>query len=94
MGCVTREYTQDGFDYLEFLAHYNAGYEGPDRFGGCSGGGLWHIFFEREATGEIIVKEKILSGVIFHQSKLKDDKRIVTCHGRKSVYQQVVGEVP
>jgi len=62
-------------------------------FGGCSGGGLWHILFEKEATGEIVVKEKILSGVVFHQSKRKDDKRIVTCHGRNSVYHKVVGDV-
>ena len=93
VGCVTREYTQDGFDYLEFLADYSMGYEGPDCFGGCSGGGLWHILFEKEATGEIVVKEKILSGVVFHQSKRKDDKRIVTCHGRNSVYHKVVGDV-
>ena len=44
LGCVDREFEQDRFDYLEFLADYNASYEGPNRFGGCSGGGLWHIF--------------------------------------------------
>ena len=94
LGCVTREYTQDGFDYLEFLADYNAHYEGPACFGGCSGGGLWHIFLARNAAGEIIVKEKILSGVAFYESELKHGKRMVKCHGRKSVYQRVSGGMP
>ena len=61
-GDVTREYTRDDFDYLEFLVEYNARYKGPHRFGGCSGGGLWHIILDREETGEIVIKEKILSG--------------------------------
>ena len=94
LGCVTREYIQDGFDYLEFLADYNAHYEGPRRFGGCSGGGLWHLLLEKDAAGEIIIKEKTLSGVAFYESELKHGKRIVKCHGRKSIYQRVSGGMP
>ena len=94
LGCVTREYIQDGFDYLEFLADYNAHYEGPRRFGGCSGGGLWHLLLEKAAAGEIIIKEKTLSGVAFYESELKHGKRIVKCHGRKSIYQRVSGGMP
>ena len=92
LGCVDREFEQDGFDYLEFLADYNASYEGPNRFGGCSGGGLWPIFLARNAVGEIIVTEKILSGVAFYECGLKANKRIVKCHGRKSVYRSVAGK--
>ena len=91
LGCVTREYTQDDFDYLEFQANYKGRYEGPGGFGGCSGGGLWHLLLEKNATGEVIIKEKILSGVAFHESGLNDHKRIVKCHGRKSIYQRVAG---
>ena len=56
--------------------NYNTGYEGPNRFGGCSGGGLWHMHFEETEHGKIVTKESILSGVVFWQSRrTADDTR-------------------
>ena len=89
LGEVNKEYDQGDFDYLEFPVEYKKRYEGPRRFGGCSGGGLWHIQVEREVSGEIVIKEKILSGVAFYETRLSDGKRIIKCHGRKSIYQRV-----
>ncbi len=90
VGGVDKEYERGGFDYLEFVANYNTGYEGPNRFGGCSGGGLWHMRWSRTERGRLIIKDTLLSGVAFYQSDCIDDKRIIRCHGRKSIYQRVI----
>ena len=88
---VNKEYARGGFDYLECVANYNAAYEGPNRFGGCSGGGLWHIHLSKKEHGQIVIKGRpILSGVPFWQSAIVDCKRTIRCHGRKSVYRRVI----
>ena len=92
VGGVNKEYERGGFDYLELPAIHHAGYEGPDSFEACSGGGLWHMQLDKTEDGQR-VKEYLLSGVAFYQSKLVDDKRIVKCHGRKSIYQRVIEAV-
>lgn len=89
MGVVSQEYERDDFDYLEFVAKYNAAYEGPEKFGGCSGGGLWHMPLAIE-HGQTVVKDCVLSGVAFWQSQVVDDERKIRCHGRKSIYQRVI----
>ena len=90
IGGVNKEFEKGCFDYLDILVNYNSGYEGPKRFQGCSGGGLWHLHFEKTEDGRIVTKESILSGVAFWQSRTDDGKRIVRCHGRKSIYQRAI----
>ena len=87
---VNKEYERGEFDYLECVANYNAAYEGPNRFGGCSGGGLWHMDLVKTASGQVIIEEALLSGVPFWQSAIVDGKRTIRCHGRKSVYRRVI----
>ena len=90
VGVVNKEYEQGGFDYLEFPAIYNADYEGPDSFAGCSGGGLWHILPGQTERGQRVVRDYVLSGVAFWEYPRVDNKRIVKCHGRRSIYQRVI----
>ena len=90
VGGVNKEYERGGFDYLEFVANYSGGYEGPSGFGGCSGGGLWHMRWSRTEHSGIVIEEALLSGVAFYQSDCVDDKRIIRCHGRRSIYQRVI----
>ena len=87
---VNKEYERSGFDYLECVANYNAAYEGPSGFGGCSGGGLWHMRWSRTERGGIVIEEALLSGVAFWQCAIVDGKRTIRCHGRKSIYQRVI----
>ena len=84
VGVVTKEYEQGGFDYLEFPAIYNADYEGPGSFAGCSGGGLWHMLSSKTEHGQRVIKDSVLSGVAFWECGRVDNKRIVICHGRRS----------
>ena len=91
LGGVAKECENGGFDYLEFQVIYNAGYRGPDSFGGCSGGGLWQILLGNTERGQKVVKDAVLSGVAFWESGRVDNKKMVKCHGRRSIYQRVIG---
>jgi hypothetical protein len=91
-GVVVAEHERAGFDYLEFQAKYDAAYEGPESFGGVSGGGLWQAVFELHNETLSLV-EVLLSGVAFFQSAIADDIRTIFCHGRQSVYELVAREL-
>lgn len=86
---VVAERQHAGFDYIEFEAKYNLAYQGPDSFGGFSGGGLWQVVFE-ERDGSINIVDVLLSGVSFFQSEKIGDTRTIFCHGRRSIYEYVV----
>ena len=89
-GIVNNEYERDGFDYMDFSLKFDACYEGPTRFGGCSGGGLWHIRLQKNESGRIVI-DPILSGVVFYQSDPQRTNPIIRCNGRKSIYQNAHG---
>ena len=88
-GGVEREYTSKGYDYLEIVAKYKLGRDLPISFWGTSGGGLWQVQLLESAKRELEIKEMILSGVAFYQFEKNDNRRIIKCHGRQSVYKTV-----
>jgi hypothetical protein len=88
-GVVAAERQRAKFDYLEFEAKYNAAYQGPNSFGGVSGGGLWQVVFE-ERDGCVNIVDALLAGVAFFQSEIVGDIRTIFCHGRRSIYEHVV----
>lgn len=47
----------------------------------------------KSEQGKLIVEEKLLSGVAFYQSELENNRRTITCHGRKSIYGAVVDTI-
>ena len=87
---MTREYQEGEYDFLDFEAKYDAAYEGPNRFAGFSGGGLWHCPVELSEDGSLSAKEIILSGVAFYESGMEDDRRTIRCHGRRSIYGKAI----
>ena len=62
-------------------------------FGGVSGGGLWQVIIAKNEAGKVILKELILSGVAFYQTQNINNRRVIVCHGRRSVYKKVYDEV-
>lgn len=64
LGLTENERMVGDFDYLDFPAEYSENYDGPESFGGYSGGSLWHIVANWKED-KIIVNECILSGVAF-----------------------------
>ncbi len=89
-GVVDREYTNQGYDFFDFETKYDENYEGPIKYGGMSGGGLWQIMIEKSENDHYRVKDRILSGVAFYQSSLEDDIRIIKCNGRRCIYEKVI----
>lgn len=89
-GGISREYDLGEFDYIDFEVQYNDRTDSPLSFGGVSGGGLWQVIIGQKPGGVLVVKEVILSGVAFYQTELIENKRIIKCHGRKSIYRNVL----
>lgn len=86
---VVSSYCESGdFDYFDFEVVYNERTDPPESFGGVSGGGLWQAIIEEISEGKFNLKELILSGVAFYESELCNNKRILKCHGRRSIYIQ------
>lgn len=89
-GRVERQYRTGDFDYFDFEARYGGISEPPGSFGGFSGGGLWQVPLVRGTNGKLQAKERILSGVAFYQADRIGDRRVIKCHGHRSVYDRVV----
>lgn len=86
-GGILETYQRNGHDYLD--AGANLELTGvPASFGGVSGGGLWEIGLSMTRSGKISWDEKLhLRGVAFWQSPVNDKRRIIRCHGPRSVYE-------
>jgi len=84
-GTVSREYSSDGFDYLEIdINHEN---DLPRSFCGVSGGGVWQVLLEQSPKGDLIDKSPLCSGVAFYQSEIVNNRSTIKCHGRRSIYK-------
>jgi hypothetical protein len=55
-----------------------------------SGGGLWQVLLRKSQEGKLEVSDYILSGVAFYQSPLMEGSRSIRCHGRQSIYKNVI----
>jgi hypothetical protein len=78
------------FDYISVQVEYNESYEGPKSFGGCSGGGLWHLLVAEKPDGSLEIFTSILAGVAFYQSAKDGLRKTIVCHGRRSIYGKVI----
>ncbi len=86
VGMVVREHESNGFDLFDFEVSYGPDIEAPDSYAGMSGGALWRVYCTEDDDGQLSVVDKKVYGVAFHQSQILDQKRIITCHGPRSVY--------
>jgi hypothetical protein len=89
-GWVQQEYMLGDFDYLEFEAGYGGIDVPPQSFGGFSGAGLWQAGLIRRSNGALATARPVLSGVGFYESPLREGRRVIICHGRRSLYVNVV----
>ncbi len=93
IGLVVRKHESKGFDLLDFEVTYGPGSDSPDSYAGMSGGALWRVYCNKDDDGQLSVSEKKVFGVAFHQSALSDQKRIITCHGPRSVYGHLIDAI-
>ena len=87
---LTSEQQRGDYDYYSFQVENNETYEGPESFGGCSGGGVWHLTVNEQEDGSLAIRESLLAGVAFYQSWWKGARNTIECHGRKSIYGKVI----
>ncbi len=91
MTFVENSYEIDTFDYIEVMAEFGEEVN-PKSFGGFSGGGLWRVSLRMDAQGNLMAKEYILSGVIFYEFMLNEEKYLRS-HGPNSIYTKVIDKV-
>lgn len=83
----------NGYDLVSFETNRNESENAPSDYRGWSGGALWRVYVTKDNDGQPSVSDKRIFGVAFHQSDLVEGKRTITCHGPKSVYQNLLREV-
>jgi hypothetical protein len=86
---VNEPYMKNDYDYIESTVYYDQGELLPNSFGGISGGGLWQVLVEKKSESELCPKRFLFSGIVFYQSKIEINRRIIKCHGRISIYKKI-----
>ena len=79
---------RNGYDYLDAGADMmTAGI--PQSFGGVSGAGLWQIPLLLDKEGQISWnRKKNFRGVAFWESAIQEGRRVIRCHGPKSLFER------
>jgi hypothetical protein len=83
------------YDLIDFQAinDLDPDYKLPSNYQGTSGGALWRLYFDMKGEEPSIIAGR-LRGVPFRQSDATaDGKRVLTCHGPKSIYSKLVAAV-
>jgi hypothetical protein len=93
VGCVIREHNEGGYDLLDFEVTYGPDTDSPERYGGMSGGALWRVYISETSDGQQSVADKRIFGVAFFESEKVGQKRVITCHGPKSVYGNLIDAI-
>lgn len=93
VGSVAGGRDHDGYDLVSFETDRNENQNAPIDYRGWSGGALWRVYITQGTDGQPTAKERRIFGVAFHQSELVEGKRTITCHGPKSVYQNLLAEI-
>lgn len=91
---IDSESDASDFDYVNFVVGYGGGPNDPPRsFEGFSGGGLWHVELMGDTLEQTRIRKCLLSGVAFYQGELVNNQRLIRCHWRRSIYEQLVPKV-
>ncbi len=93
VGNVIGERESDGFDLLDFEVSYDSDFKSPASYEGMSGGALWRAYCTTGDDGQLSLSSKLVFGVAFHQSGISEGKRIITCHGPRSVYGPLIDAI-
>jgi hypothetical protein len=80
------------FDIIEFEIRGDARLPLPDSIAGTSGGSVWRSYV-REKDGKPEIFDYRLIGVPFHETPIKDGKKVITCHGPKGIYGTLIDAV-
>jgi len=87
MTFIGHSFELDSFDYLDVIAEFED-LNDLKSYGGFSGGGLWRVLIHLDSQNEIIVKDILLSGVMFYEY-IRNEERFLRSHGPKSIYHNL-----
>jgi hypothetical protein len=93
VGLVSGTRECSGYDLVDFQVTYDDNTKAPFSYGGVSGAALWRVYLKEDNDGQQSVSDKRIFGVAFHQSKLIDGVRTISCHGPKSVYDVLIQQI-
>ena len=84
-GGVENYRSRGAHDFYDFPIRPGPMNEAPKSFGGCSGGGLWHLpLFEKD--GELNAGQPLFQGLLFYQDVVHNGPSALRCHGPQSIY--------
>jgi hypothetical protein len=84
---IHKTHQRNGYDYLDAGAKLELPGV-PSSFGGLSGAGLWQVSLSMTRSGKISWDEKLhFRGVAFWQSPVNEGRRVIRCHGPRSIYE-------
>jgi hypothetical protein len=86
IGGVDSYISNGDHDYYKFPLIEPASQCIPSNFGGCSGGGLWHVLLTKTQGGELALNEALLQGLVYFQQPPHDGSSALRCHGPRSIY--------
>lgn len=89
---INERYEKNGYDYIELDITYKESKELPESFKGTSGAGVWKILLKKKPEDNlenITFDPPVLSGLVFYQTGLENNKRRLRCHGGKTIYKQL-----
>ena len=86
VGGVDSYISNGDHDYYTFPLTEPPSQDNPRNFGGCSGGGLWHVLLTKNGGGELSASETLLQGLVYFQQPPCDGSSALRCHGPRSIY--------
>jgi hypothetical protein len=84
MNLDAARHNKSGFDYVDPEVDLKS-QDVPKHFGGTSGGGLWHVYIQWSRESDKIDSVAVLEGVVFYELPVTNGRRIIRCHGKKSI---------
>lgn len=90
---AAREIVEDEHDYIDVEVEYDKGFDIPRTFGGYSGGGIWQVTIRESKDHPPEPIDFFFSGVTIYQSAVRERKRFLRCHGRRSIYKYAYNKI-
>jgi hypothetical protein len=87
---MLRTHQRDDYDYLDTAAKLDL-VGVPSSFGGVSGGGLWEVGLSVKNGKLAWNGRRHFRGVAFWQSSVVHGRRIIRCHGPRSIFETAWG---
>jgi hypothetical protein len=87
---VEKMHLRQPHDFFDCYANYTGRNDIPRSFQGESGGGLWRIPIAKEKESDpiesITVGSPVLTGTLFYQGPVENNRRLIRSHGPRSIY--------